>query len=299
MTTPGGRARLLVTGAGGLLGGRLAELLGARFEVWGVTRARAAPSGLRTLALELDDQAVLERALDEAGPEALLHAAALSEPDRCEREPELAWAVNARLPGTIARLCRARGLRLVALSTDMVFDGREGARAEGDFAAPLQVYGRSKLAGERAVLDAYPDAAVVRVALVAGRGHGARGSATEALAWSLRRGARARLFVDQRRTPVDPESVAELAGLLLERGGAGVFHCGGSEALSRHELGLRVARALGLDASLIEPVRSADLPQHAPRPLDVSLVCTRARHELGYEPRSLDAAIRDGRAAPG
>lgn len=291
-------ASVLVTGAGGLLGGRLAELLRAHFNVRGVARRTPAPAGLRTVELDLLDASALARELDAIGPDAVVHAAALAEPDRCERDPDLAWRVNAGACFTLARLCRARGVRLVALSTDMVFDGREGERAEGDPPAPAQVYGRTKLAGEQALFEAHPDAAVVRVCLVAGHGHGTRGSATETVAWTLRRGARARLFVDQRRTPTDPESVADLVSRLLRQGGAGVYHCGGPERVTRHELGLRVASVLGLDATLIDAARSTDVPQAAPRPCDISLRCDRARDELGWQPRPLDVAIGEGRAEP-
>jgi dTDP-4-dehydrorhamnose reductase len=291
-------ARVLVSGAGGLLGGRLAALLAGAFDVRAGVRATGAPAGLPTVPLDLLDEAALARALDDTEPAAVVHAAALSEPDRCEREPELAWRVNAEAGGVVARLCRARGLRLVALSTDMVFDGRQGARGEDDEPAPIQVYGRTKLAGERALFLAHPDAAVVRVCLVEGRGHGARGSATEAVAWTLGRGARPRLFTDQWRTPVDPESVADLVARLLRRGGTGIFHCGGPETVTRHELGRRVAPVLGLDAGLIDAVRSADLPQAAARPRDVTLRSERARRELGWTPRALDTAIGDSRRLP-
>lgn len=289
--------RVLVTGAGGLLGGRLAVLLGRAFDVRGGVRVGAAPTGLTTVPLDLLDETALARVFDEVEPAAVVHAAAMGEPDRCEQAPELAMRVNAEACGTLARLCRSRGLRLVALSTDMVFDGRQGQRGEDDEPAPLQVYGRSKLAGERALLAGHPDAAIVRVCLVGGRGHGARGSATEAVAWTLRRGARPRLFVDQWRTPVDPESVADLVARLLRGSERGILHCGGPEVVTRHALGLRVAARLGLDAGLIDAVRSADVPQAAPRPRDVTLVSRRAQ-ALGWTARPLDAAIADGRATP-
>lgn len=291
------RTRVLVSGAGGLLAGRLAALLASRFDVVAGVRTTPAPSGLTTMRLDLLDEAALARALDEAALQAVVHAAAIGEPDRCERDPELAMRVNAEASGVLGRLCRERGLRLIALSTDMVFDGRRGWRREDDEPAPVQVYGRSKLAGERALLDAHPDAAVVRVCLVGGRGHGRRGSATESIAWTLSRGERARLFTDQRRTPVDPETVAELVSCLLRRRETGIFHCAGAEPVTRHELGLRVAERLGLDPGRIDAVRSTELPQAASRPPDVTLTCDRARG-LGWTPRPLDDAVREGRAAP-
>jgi dTDP-4-dehydrorhamnose reductase len=107
-----------------------------------------------------------------------------------------------------------------------------------------------------------------------------------------------RLFADEYRTPVDAESVAEGVALLLERGGAGLFHLGGPERLSRLELGLRVARALGLPSRGIESALQADYRGPDRRPADTSLDSARARRELGWKPVGLDRALRASRPDP-
>jgi dTDP-4-dehydrorhamnose reductase len=256
------------------------------------------PPGPRAVFVELTDDVALERLLDSARPGAVLHAAAIGQANRCQESPDEAHRVNAILPGTIGRLCRERGLRLVALSTDLVFGGDRAFGREADRPHPLSVYGRTKLAGEDAVLAAFPAAAVARVALTLGRGHGARGTSTESLVWAIRAGRTVRLFTDEYRTPVDPESLVDALVLLLERGGSGRFHLGGLERVSRHELGLRVARALGLTESAIAAGRRSDHAGPDPRAADVSLDSGRARAELGWQPRPIDEAIRGGRAEP-
>lgn len=291
--------KVLVTGAAGLLGGRLATLLAARgFEVAAVRREAAPPPGLRVLGLDLTVEAALEAALDEERPDAVVHAAVLSRADECERRPDLASELNARLPGRLAAACRPRGIRLVGLSTDLVFGGDRAFADERTEPAPLGVYGRTKLEGEEALLSADPSAAVARVALVAGRGHGPRGTASESVAWALGEGRAVRLFADEYRTPVDAESVAGGVALLLERGGAGLFHLGGPERLSRLELGLRVARALGLPSRGIESALQADYQGPDRRPADTSLDSARARRELGWKPMGLDRALRASRSDP-
>jgi dTDP-4-dehydrorhamnose reductase len=107
-----------------------------------------------------------------------------------------------------------------------------------------------------------------------------------------------RLFTDQFRTPVDPESLADGVDRLLEGTAAGLFHLGGSERLSRHALGLRTALCLGLDGGLIDAVTAAEHPSGAPRPADVSLDSRRATSELGWRPRPLDQAILESRTTP-
>jgi dTDP-4-dehydrorhamnose reductase len=228
----------------------------------------------------------------------VVHAAVLGRADLCEARPGEAERVNVELPRTLARECARRSVRLVALSTDLVFGGDRPFARETDPAGPVSVYGRTKLLGEEAVLDACPEAAVVRVALVLGRGHGPRGTSTESVAWALSAGRPVRLFTDEHRTPVDAASVADAVSRLLECSAAGRFHLGGPERLSRHALGQRVASVLGLDASRVEAARQAEHAGPDRRPPDVSLDATRAREELGWVPRPLDEAIREGRAAP-
>jgi dTDP-4-dehydrorhamnose reductase len=288
--------RLLVTGAGGLLGGRLASLLAMTHPVVAGVRHHPAPAGLPQVAFDLQRPASFAAALDQARAEAIVHSAALPDVDRCEREPALAWACNVDAPAALARLCRERGIRLVALSTDLVFAGDRAPLDENEPARPTLVYGRSKLAGEEAILEEDRRAAIVRVPLIHGRGHGHRATASESVAWALRAGKPVRLFTDQVRTPVDAESVADAIARILAGEHAGRFHLGGLERLTRHELGLRVAKVLGVPPGRIEAVRQADLAL-LPRPADVSLDHSRARDLLGWRPRPLDAGIREGRTA--
>lgn len=291
--------RVLATGAGGLLGGRLAARLHERgFDVLALYRHAAPPPGPRALALDLVDGDALERLLDSERPEAVLHAAVLGRAELCQERPAEAQATNVALPERLARACTERGIRLVALSTDLVFAGDRAPYREDEAPRPLSVYGRTKHEGEQAVLGACPAAAVGRVALVLGRGHGARGSASESVAWTVRAGRPARLFTDEHRTPIDPESVADAAQRLLTGTARGLFHLGGPERLSRHELGLRTARALGLPETAIVAARQSDHAGPDPRPADVSLDSGRARRELGWEPRSVDAALRESRPVP-
>ena len=292
-----GRVRVLVTGAGGLLGGRLAELLAAAHDVVAVRHRSPVPDGLDIVDADLLDAPALARALEQARPDAVLHSAALADADRCEREPDLARRCNVDLSFRVAQACRARGIRLVALSTDLVLAGDRAGSSEDVPAAPILVYGRTKLDGETAILDEAPEAAVLRIALVLGRGFGPRTTASEGIASALAAGRTVRLFTDQYRTPVDPESVADAVARVLARSASGRFHVGGPERLSRHAMGLRVARLLGLPESGIEPVSQASAPAGVARPADVSLDCARADRELGWRPRPLDEAIRESRRA--
>lgn len=291
--------RVLVTGAGGLIGGRLASLLSAKgFQVVAGRHLALPPGGIPSVPLDLRSSASVEAAFQEAQPEAVVHSAAFSGAEACERSPGEAYDLNVRATGDLAAFCGARRLRLIALSTDQVLAGDRAFSTEEEAARPLMLYGRTKLEGEEAVLAAHPAAAVVRLPLMVGRGHGPRGTASEAVLWSLQAGRAVRSFADEFRTPVDPESVTEALAALLDGRAAGVFHLGGAERLSRYQLGLRVARAFGLPSTLV-----AETPQSShegpARPKDASLDSGRARRELGFSPRPLDAALSESRLEAG
>ena len=286
---------LLVTGAAGLLGGRLAELLAGEFAVVAGVHQSRPPAHLPQVRVDLKAPATVEAAFETARPEAVVHAAALADANRCEEDPEAARAINVHGTALVAQACARFGVRLIVLSTDLVFAGTKGGVAESDPPGPMMVYGHTKLEAEDEALGLCAGSAVVRVALVCGRGYGHRPTASEAVTWALRRGQRPRLFTDQFRTPVDAEAVAlALAGLV--RGlGEGRYHLGGAERVSRSELGARTATAFGLDPAGVEAITQAAFAQPAPRPRDVSLDSSRARGELGYAPRPLDDMIKSGR----
>jgi dTDP-4-dehydrorhamnose reductase len=290
--------RVLVTGAGGLLGGRLAARLGTEFDVVAATRVSPAPEGITAVTIDLLSMPSLEHALAESRADAVVHSAALADADRCEAEPALAEASNVRACEALARLCHRSGLRLIAISTDQVFDGRRPFVSEADSPEPITTYGRTKLEGEEAILAEAPGSTVLRVALVHGRGHGRRSTASEGVEWALRAGRPLRLFTDQVRTPIDAESVADAVGRLLRGSGSGRYHLGGDERVSRYELGLRVAQIRGLDPSGITPVTETEHRLPVRRPADVSMDSERAKRELRWAPRPLESGIREGRPCP-
>src|SRR5215510_10028695 len=170
---PAGSGRtVLVTGAGGRLGGRLAVLLGSRFRAVGGVHRAAAPPGVPSHPLELLDPRSVEAALEATGTRAVVHCAAMADADACERDRNAAHRLNVAACETLARACATRGVRLVAVSTDLVFSGERPFWREEDEPRPEPVYGRTKRAGEQAILDLCPGAAIVRVSLLGGRVHG-------------------------------------------------------------------------------------------------------------------------------
>ena len=284
----------LVLGAAGQLGSALVARLGDR----------GLPCEARDSRLDVADGAALRRALDGIRPAAVLNAAAYTDVDGCERDPARAKAVNAEGPAALAALCGELGCGLVHVSTDYVFDGvAPGPRAEDAPVAPLSEYGRSKLAGERAVLATLPASLVVRTSWVFGRGKNFIRSVC-ARAAAVRKDPAAgplRIVDDQVGSPTFAEDLAGGLLDLVDRGGRGLYHLANRGAASRLELA-RFALAVvderdgategaGLADLEIQPVKTVDFPLPAQRPLHTVLDCTRAA-SLGISLRPWQDAVR-------
>ena len=188
--------RVAVTGANGLLGGAAVAQLAGRCAVLAVGRGPCRiPGGAFAYAdADLGDGRTVEQALLAFRPDAVLHAGAMTDVDGCERDPEEAWRVNVGGSAHVARACRALGARLVAVSTDYVFDGTRGGYSEDDLPNPRGTYARTKRCGEEAALLLAPDAAVARVAVVYSGRPGAKSTFATQVVEKLSRGEPVKAF---------------------------------------------------------------------------------------------------------
>ncbi len=246
--------KILVTGASGLLGLNLCLLMQPAHENVGVDRSKLSNVPFRLIRADLLDAQVEHQILDSVQPDWLIHCAAQANIDACEADPGLAQTLNVDLPGELAVACAQRGIRMVHLSTDAVFDGtKDGIYTEEDAPNPLSVYARTKLDSERAVLKANPDVIVARVNFFGWSLTGQR-SLAEFFVNSLSAGKRIPGFIDVPFCPLFVGDLAEILLKMLAHGLSGIYHVVGSESLSKYEFGVLIARRFKLDERLIEPV---------------------------------------------
>jgi dTDP-4-dehydrorhamnose reductase len=183
----------------------------------------------------------------------LIHCAALADLDACEADPDMARRLNASLPGALAAACKPRGMKMVHISTDSVFDGtRTSPYTEADEPNPIGVYSASKLAGERAVLDANPDALVARVNFY-GFSLSGRRSIAEFFVNNLSTGKPVKGFTDVTFCPTFVGDMASLLLAMLEKGLHGLYHTVGADCMSKYDFGVAVARRFGWNETLISP----------------------------------------------
>jgi dTDP-4-dehydrorhamnose reductase len=254
----------LVLGAGGQLGSELTRLLS---ESVGLTRDD----------LSVTDVAGLDRTFSTQRPEVVFNCAAFNAVDRAEAEPANADAVNAAGPANVAAACQRFGARLVHFSTNFVFDGLlDRPYVEADTPRPLGVYGRSKLAGERAVLAASPGALVIRTAAVFGdRGSAVKGgSFPERIVERALRGEAIKVVSDQRVNPTYARDLAQAALQLAAGELRGTVHVVAGGCCGWDELARAALAECGVEAE-VEAIDSGELAAAAPRPLNGCLESTR------------------------
>ncbi|GAA5128871.1 sugar nucleotide-binding protein [Alloalcanivorax gelatiniphagus] len=249
--------------------------------------AAAAPAGHEVVAVGSGDADVRDRAevdalLERHRPDAVVHTAYV----QADREVTATGAAH------VARAAAAHGARTVLVSSDVVFGGSDRPYPETAPTDPVSAYGEAKVEAETAALDALAsgaDVVVARTSLILGDGR----SGHEQLVHALAAGADGGLFEDERRCPVH---VGDLARALVELAGndvRGVLHVAGADAMSRHEMGVLVARRDGLDPDMLRPVSRAALA--IPGPVDVRLDSTLAATVLTTRLRGAREFLRDQR----
>lgn len=300
--------KLFLTGASGLVGSALACLAAERgHEVVGVVGRfhGVLPGVAQLLSLDLQHDAVVMDAVREAEPDAIVNCAAVSEPAACDADPVRSDALNVALPATLARLAREGEIPFVHISSEQVFDGgRRTPYTVTDAPAPINRYGRQKLAAEQAVLSAAPaHSAIVRAPLLMGNSPGGQRALHERLLADWAAGRAARLYTDEFRQPCTAANLAAVLLELAERNDLrGVFHWAGTELVSRYELGCRVRAHFGLSEHVapIIPVTRADTPDIArQRPACLSLDLAPLSESLATRPQSLAQQLPTLRPPPG
>jgi dTDP-4-dehydrorhamnose reductase len=262
----------MITGAGGLLGRSM--------------RTRLSASGWRVVAfahaeLDVTSETDVHSAVEGHRPDVLINCVATADVDRCEREPDWAFAVNATAAGSLARACRRVGADIVHVSTDYVFDGsKQGFYTQEDQPNPPSVYGRSKLAGELAVREEAERFYIVRTSWLFGAGGKNFGSRVIEYA---RKGAPLKGVIDQISIPTYAPDLARRIEEIIDLGAHALYQVTSTGPATWFEFARRVLDLAGLSQVEIEPVTRVALNQIAPRPQNSAMRCL-VSEKLGLLP---------------
>lgn len=219
--------------------------------------------------VDIADGRCVDQAVAAFRPEVVIHCAAMTQVDACEIETDKAYRINALGSAHVARASARHGARLIALSTDYVFDGAlDRPYHEFDSPAPRTVYGASKLAGEEAIRCHCPDHTILRIAWL----YGEEGPSFlhTMVKLGAQTGAPLNVVNDQRGNPTSTDAVAGLIGQLLERPLPGVVHGSCEGETTWFDFAQAIFRRAGLSRGLV-PCATADFPRPAPRPANSRL----------------------------
>ena len=275
------RGRVLIVGAHGMLGQDLVKVLERFFEVVALGRDE----------LDISLYNNVKKVLKEVSPQVVINAAGYTDVDACERKSRLAFAVNGEGAKNLARATSVLKAKLVYISTDYVFDGKkETPYSEEDQPNPLNVYGESKLMGERYVQKFADDYLIVRTQWLFGPG--GRNFVDTILDLSQDR-ERIEVVDDQVGSPTYTLDLSRAILTLLEKDLWGVFHVSNSGSCSWYEFAKEILAQVGRDTIQLVPISSADLTRPARRPLYSVLSNENLHKEAGLAMRPWQEALRD------
>ncbi|MEE8059467.1 MAG: SDR family oxidoreductase [Pseudomonadales bacterium] len=230
--------------------------------------------------LGLEDTGPLLAWVNAWRPTVIVNAAGMTNVDQCELNPENAYIANVVVASNLAKAAKHVSAKLVHISTDHLFNGRQAMLDVDAEPQPLNEYARSKLAGETAVLEVNPDAIVVRTNFY-GWGTPLRESISDWVIGSLRAGKPITAFDDEFFTTIFIKHLVAVANSLVTHGANGILHISGNERISKFDFALALAEAFDLDGSLIKRAKVEKADFKAPRPLDMSLDNSRAKEIVG------------------
>jgi dTDP-4-dehydrorhamnose reductase len=283
--------RVLVTGATGMLGASLVDALSAGHDCAGLYQGSLGDGACRWRQADLLDRGATAALVTDEAPDVVIHSAAMTNVDACERDPVVARGLHEEATEVLADYCARRGAQLIYISTDAVFNGRKkGSYVETDATAPLNLYGQTKLAGEHRAL-ACSRGLVLRTNIFGWRPR-RHDSFGEWVLDALRSGTPLTMFTDVFFTPIATVLLARTIESCMTKDVSGLFHAGGAEAISKFEFACRVAAAYGLGTAGIVPTLAADKPFAAERPRNMALDCGRLVMRLGSPMPTVAESIR-------
>jgi dTDP-4-dehydrorhamnose reductase len=284
--------KVLITGANGFLGQHLSiSLAKAGYEVVATGRGgkRLLSDSLIYESTELTDEAQVKALLLKHAPDVIIHNAALSKPDECEKDHNTCISVNVN--STKFLLANADA-HFIYISTDFIF-GENGPHAEDATPDPLNFYGQSKLMAEQLVKQTDNDAAIVRPVFIYGQAwQGMRPSFLHWVKNNLQQGKRIKVVSDQQRTPTYVGDICTGIEKIIATRAGGAYNLAGKDILSPYQMAMSTAAVLQLDASLIESVTAETFPEPVKRAKRSGLTIEKARKELDYNPVSFEEGVR-------
>ncbi|MCS7076017.1 MAG: dTDP-4-dehydrorhamnose reductase [Bacteroidia bacterium] len=290
--------KVLVTGANGLLGQSLIYYLtkDAYFKVHGLSQGKSRISynieNFTYHNIDITDTEKLEKRVLKIHPDIIIHTAAITQADECEQCQQKCYQVNVTATQHLVKIAEQIKAHFIFLSTDFVFDGKNGPYQEKDTLNPISYYGKTKQLAEQIVQSSDTLWTIVRTVLVYGHHPGMRRN--NILTWivrSLKNQQTIQVVQDQYRTPTFVDDLARAIIQLAHQQKTGIYHISGAEMCSIYEFAQIIADVWGLPKFYIQSTTSKKLNQPAQRPPKTGFIILKAQLEINYKPHTLKEGL--------
>lgn len=282
--------RILITGSNGMLGQRAVQFYSAKENVELLATSvenKSVADSVEYISCDIKNRDEIKRIVHDYYPDFIVHTAAFTNVDMSEKLREEAWKINVKGVEYIAEASRAIDAHIIQISTDYIFDGKEGPYNENAIPNPVGYYGRTKLASENALRISGTFFTILRTNVLYGIAPNSRPDFVRWVINSLDKKEHIRIVKDQINNPTFIDDLVQGINKIIEFRKTGIYNIGGKEFLSRLDFTSQIADYFSLDKNLITPIITEELKQLARRPLKSGLIILKAETELGYKPHTI------------
>ncbi|MBK9098584.1 MAG: dTDP-4-dehydrorhamnose reductase [bacterium] len=286
--------RILITGSNGMLGQRTVQFYSSKENVELLATSvedKSVVESVEYIQSDIKDRESIKKLIYDYCPDFIVHTAAFTNVDLSEKLREEAWKINVKGVEYIGEAARAIDAHIIHISTDYIFDGKNGPYDENATPDPIGYYGRTKLASENALRISGTFFTILRTNVLYGIAPNSRPDFVRWVVNSLRNKQEIRIVKDQIGNPTFIDDLVQAINKIIEFRKTGIYNIGGKEFLSRYDFTLRIADFFRLDKRLIIPITTEELKQPARRPLKSGLLILKAETELGYKPHTITEAL--------
>jgi dTDP-4-dehydrorhamnose reductase len=289
--------RVLITGCHGLLGQKVLKVFLKSTSAEILATAKEPKTfldlkGFDYTMLDITNRSDVKNLVVYFNPDVIVNTAAYTNVDGCELNRELAWRVNVEGVRNLVHSARRVDAKLIHISTDYIFDGKNGPYDENAIPNPINYYGRTKLASENEIKIGGIRFAILRTNVLYGVGKNVKSNFALWLYNKLSSGEKIKVVTDQIGNPTYVDDLAFAILKVVEFDKEGIYNVGGKDFVSRYDFALKLAEIFSFDHELIIPVKTSELNQVAPRPLKSGLITLKAEVELGLKPYGVEDGIR-------
>ncbi len=284
--------KILVTGGEGLLGTRLCKFLSKEHEVISADiNILNMERDYEVIKLDITNKNEVEEKLNKIKPDVVVHAAALTNVDFCEKNHEKADLINIKGTENIVNSCKEINSKILFVSSEFVFDGKNGPYDEKAEPNPINYYGETKKKAEEIVKESRLKFLIVRTTVLYGE-HKNKMSYVSWVIKNLKEGKKIRIVTDQHTTPTWVKDLAQAIVFLINKDyfKNEIVHTVGKDRLNRYDFTLKIAEVFGLDKKLIIPITSDELENAAARPKNAGMKTDKLKN-LGYETMGIEESL--------